>query len=108
MSMVGHHALLKLPASSQLKRLQTSGTPQGIWLGIAGAGTIALVAETANLFELLRSRHKRTSTAPNPALEPPPTSLRQRSTYHRRLLYLAIGGAIGAILARRKNPKIGA
>ena len=28
MGMVGHHALPELPASSQLKRLQTSGTPQ--------------------------------------------------------------------------------
>jgi hypothetical protein len=28
MGMVGHHAPPELPASSQLKRLQTSGTPQ--------------------------------------------------------------------------------
>jgi hypothetical protein len=30
MGMVGHHALPELPASSQLKRLQTSGTPQAL------------------------------------------------------------------------------
>jgi hypothetical protein len=39
MGMVGHHALPELPASSQLQRLQTSGTPQGLLA--VGIGSMA-------------------------------------------------------------------
>ena len=41
MGMVGHHALPELPASSQLKRLQTSGTPHGVLAAAAEAAALA-------------------------------------------------------------------
>ena len=53
MGMVGHHALPELPASSQLDRLQTSGTPQGfvgILLGDRRRALHDVIAGTAVIY----------------------------------------------------------
>jgi hypothetical protein len=49
MGMVGHHALPELPASSQLKRLQTSGTPHGSMQDLPHRGGRDRVAEPDEL-----------------------------------------------------------